>query len=267
MDELKRQLDEEARQVQSDPEALEAVRRQAGRRRVTRQIGTGTLALAVAAGGFALAWDAFRGPLGKPVAGPTSPSPSPQVQVRLVWNADVLEEYVLLSDQLVFAGYDLADDQLAETGEVHTTMQYAVRARKEAEIILQKFLPGVEAEAVGWLDTEPEIQIILGSDYPKLFKAATRVRVLDGSGLAGAATAAVTILEGEGYHVVEVRKAGSSYDRTFISCASVHDAQGASIQRDLFPQAEIRGALPNERHDVTVHIGRDFYDDYAGLSP
>ena len=55
MDELRRRLEEEARRVDADPDALEGVRRRAGRRRVSRQVGTGVLALAVAAGGFALA--------------------------------------------------------------------------------------------------------------------------------------------------------------------------------------------------------------------
>jgi LytR cell envelope-related transcriptional attenuator len=272
MDELKRQLDEEARRVQSDPEALEAVRRRAGRRRVTRQIGTGALALAIAGAGFGVAYSAFRGgPAGRPLVGPSgSISPTSELTiVTVVGPGELGGEASALGARLADAGHNVEWIEHCSDCPVpeFTILRYKQEAREEAESIRRDFLPGSESQVVTWPANRPQIEITLGADYRNLTRAAIQVRILDGSLLNGAADAALTILQGEGYEVVAVQDAGTVYDETFISCAPQHDAEADLIREALFPKADIRVELPDEQYDVTVHIGRDFYDDYAGLSP
>jgi hypothetical protein len=268
MDELRKQLDDEARRVEAKPDALETMRRRAGRRRVTRQVGSGVAALAIAGGGFALAFSAFRGgPTGVPLVGPSSPTAS-AIVVGVEAPPSLQAEAIDLSQKLMDAGYAVERSELPEGGgPSHTIVGYSVGADEEARAIIRRFLPRVSATGTSYPGTVPQVEIRIGPDYQEIVNDGVRVRILDGAGLEGAAMAAATILEGEGYNVIEVRQAGASYNHTFISCPSENEAQAERIRQDLFSKAEIRGAIPDEDHDVTVHIGRDFYDDYAGLKP
>lgn len=82
-DDLRKPLDDQARRVSGSDDALEAVKRRTGRRRVARQVGTSVLALGVAAGGFALAVNAFSGRPG------TIPRASPSGSVSPTLRAEV----------------------------------------------------------------------------------------------------------------------------------------------------------------------------------
>jgi hypothetical protein len=267
MDELRLELDDEARRLEAEPDALEAVRRRAGRRRVTRQIGTGAVAMAVAAGGFALAVDAFSGPRSeRPLVGP-SPSVSPSATLVVVAAPEPLRsDAQALASRLAEAGYmvevrPLSPDEVPSS----TAVAYAVDLRDQAWDIIRRFLPGVSLGGEGHPGSRPPIEIRLApSDYPAV---TVRVRLLDGSGLEGASDAAATILNGAGYALVELREVGNQYQETFITCGPDDEAAARRVRETLFPKAEIRPQLPADGHDVTVHIGRDFYDDYAGLSP
>jgi hypothetical protein len=98
MDELRQQLDDEARQVEAGPDALAMLKRRAGRRRVTRQVGSRVIALAVAGAGFALAFQAFQGePGGRPLVGPSG-SISPTVEAP---EAPTQEEIYAFVDRFV----------------------------------------------------------------------------------------------------------------------------------------------------------------------
>jgi hypothetical protein len=88
-------LDDEARRVRSEPGALDALLDRASRRRRSKRIATGALALAVAAGGIGLALAAFRParqaqPGGFPVPGP-SVSASPGPHLVSVVNSSAIE--------------------------------------------------------------------------------------------------------------------------------------------------------------------------------
>jgi hypothetical protein len=267
MDELRRALDNEARGVGADPGALQAIRRRAARRRVTRQVGTGAVALAVAVGGFALALSAFSGPgSGRPMVGPTA-TVSPGATLVVVAAPEPLRSQAQsLAARLAEAGYTVEMRPLApDEVPSHTAVAYAVDLRDQAWDIIRRFLPGVSLTGSGHPGSRPPIEIRLApSDYPAV---TVRVRLLDGSGLEGASDAAATILNDSGYALVELGDAGNQYSETFITCGPEDEAAGQRVRETLFPKAEIRPQLPADDHDVTVHIGRDFYDDYAGLSP
>jgi hypothetical protein len=267
MDDLRNRLDDEARQVRARDDSLDRLRRRAGRRRVTRQVGTGTLALALAAGGFALAFDAFSGPRNaRPLVGPT-PSMSPSASPVVVAAPDPLQsEAQALAARMTEAGYTVEVRPLSpEEVPSHTAVAYAVDLRDQAWEIIRRFLPGVSLTGSGYPGSRPPIEIRLApSDYPAV---TVRVRLLDGSGLEGASDAAATILNDAGYALMELREAANEYSETFITCGPEDEAAAQRVRETLFPKAEIRPQLPADDHDVTVHIGRDFYDDYAGLSP
>ena len=268
MDEVRKRLEAEASRIQVSDHALDRVKRRLVRRRVSRQFGTGALALAVAASGFALAWDAFRGgPAGRPLIGPSmSPSPGRDAIIfvegpgGLQDQAEDFAARLIEAGHYVEAGIHCPDCSVPEV----TTIQYRAEVRAEAEGIQREFLPGAELQAVSWPAKRGDIYITLGADYAEVAASAIQVRILDGSLLNGAADAALTILQGEGYEVVAVQDAGTVYEETFISCAPQHEAEAELIREEVFPKAEIRVELPDEQHDVTLHIGPDFYDDYAG---
>jgi hypothetical protein len=267
MGEFREPFDAEALQVRAEPDALERMKGRARRRRVTRQVGTGAVALAVAAGGFALAVDAFSGPgSGRPMVGPTE-TVSPGATLVVVAAPEPLRSQAQsLAARLAEAGYTVEVRPLApDEVPSHTAVAYAVDLRDQAWDIIRRFLPGVSLTGSGYPGSRPPIEIRLApSDYPAV---TVRVRLLDGSGLEGASDAAATILNDAGYALVELGDAGNQYPETFITCGPEDEAAAQRVRETLFPKAEIRPQLPADDHDVTVHIGRDFYDDYAGLSP
>lgn len=271
MDELRQHLDDEARRVEEAPGALEAVKRRTGRRRVTRQIGTGTLALAVAAGGFALAWNAFQGgPVGRPLVGPSnsmSPSPGGGLNVLVIGPGGLGDEADEVSARMGQEGYDVeatihcVDCPVPDS----TTIEYRPEVQAEAESIRDEFLPGAELQEISTPPNRGRIHVSLGADYDEISSVVIRVLIVDGSGLPGAADAAATILEGEGYEVVDVTDARLvHYDETFITCASRFERVAERFRDVLFPKAEIRPAIPQKEHDITLYVGGDFYDDYGG---
>jgi hypothetical protein len=82
--------------------------------------------------------------------------------------------------------------------------------------------------------------------------------VLDASGRPGVARAAADILAADGYDVVALGKTDSIYETTIVACAPQHDEEGFRILKRYFPEANFRGEIPSEEHDVTVYIGPDF---------
>lgn len=262
MDELRQHLDDEARRVEAAPDALEALKRRAGRRRVTRQIGTGTLALAVAAGGFALAFAAFRDPpAGRPLVGPSgsiSPTSGPTI-VTVVGPGELGGEAARLADRLAAPGYNVEWIEQCSDCPVpaRTIVRFTPEARGEAESIRRDFLPGAATQLISWSDKRPEIEITLGADYDLVSNSAIRVRVLDAGGGRTATDTAAGQLRGFGYNVVEVGDAPAGYDETIVACAPHQDEAGLRILAQFFPGAEFRGEIPSADHDVTVYVGPD----------
>lgn len=264
MDELKQHLDDEARRVEAAPGALEALKRRAGRRRVTRQIGTGTLALAVAAGGFALAWNAFQSrPAGQPLVGPSmSPSPGAAPNILVAGPGSLQEEAKRLAVWLVLYGYS-PDTILCPDCPVpeSTTIQYRAEARAEAKSIRREVLPEAALQEVSWPAKRGDIYITLGMDYGELAIGTVRVRVLDAGGGRAATDTAAGQLRGAGYDVVEVADAPAGYDETVVACAPQHDEAGSRILEEFFPDADFRPELPSPDYDVTIYVGPDWAGD------
>lgn len=263
MDELRKQLDEEARRVAAPEDALGRVKRQVERRRVTRQIGTGALALAVAGAGFGVAYSAFGGgPGGRPLVGPSG-SISPQadpMNILVVASSSLEDEGRQLGTRLTKSGYP-ADVAIIVDGSVPslTVIRYSIDAREEAEAIRRDFLPGAEVEIVSWQDNRGDIRITLGADYGKVAAGTIQVRILDAGGGRAATDTAAGQLRGAGYDVVEVGDAPSVYEETIVACAPQHDEAGLRILEQFFPSADFRGEIPSPDHDVTVYVASDWY--------
>jgi hypothetical protein len=261
MDDLRKYLDEEARRVETGPDPLEAVKRRAGRRRVTRQVGTGALALAVAGAGLGVAFSAFRGGSGvRPLVGPTnSLSPWPPSNILVVGPGNLGDAASALASRLDKAGHDVNIVFCADC-PVHpsTTIQYRPDAEAEAESIRSEFLPGADLERVTWPANRGDIHLNLGADYTEPANGTVRVSVLDAGGGRAATDTAAGQLRGAGYDVVEVGDAPSVFDKTVVACAPQHDEAGLRILKQFFPTAEFRGQIPSLDHDVTVYVASDW---------
>jgi hypothetical protein len=268
MSEFKEGLDAEAQRVRAEPDALERMRGRARRRRVRRQVGSGVAALAVASAGFAFAFNAFRTGPTEPMVGPaSSPSPPRWRPVVVVAGPKQLEDQINdLAERLDDDGYNVEWKEFVGGMSIphETTLQYKANYHEDAEALRREFLPGVTLEAVAWPDNRPDIQITVGADYRQLVNGAVQVRVLDVSRRPGVARAAADLLAAGGYDVVEVGKADPIYDTTIVACAPHHDEEGLLILQRYFPDADFRGEIPSEEHDVTVYIGPEFELPGAG---
>jgi hypothetical protein len=172
-------LDDEASRVRGGPGALDAVLRRAGRRRRTRRIASGVLALALAGGAFGLAYAAFRPsgrptPAGRPIPGPSVTPTSddatpPPLRLRLLNGARV------------------------------ETLANSTALRLESEAPLER-----------------------------------------------------------GYLVVEHGFAQTHRAVTGIFCPPYLDVEAERLRDWLFPGAEIHGAIPNDRYELTVILGEDY---------
>lgn len=188
-------LDDEARRVRSEPGALGAVLDRASRRRRSKRIATGALALAVAAGGIGLAFAAFRPARqaqqgGFPVPGP-SVSASPGPRLVSVVNSSAIEGAAEFAAAVMAAegvGVDVVE--VAPSGHPNdVTRIHRHPAHEEEAIRLRdRFFSGAELRP----RIDPDvIEIRVGRDFiesrPVLFEqfAAVRsfmTRRLEGSG-------------------------------------------------------------------------------------
>ncbi|MGH2655301.1 MAG: LytR C-terminal domain-containing protein [Actinomycetota bacterium] len=188
-------LDDEARRVRSEPGALGAVLDRAGRRRRTRRVATGGLALAVAGAGIGLAYAAFRParqaqPGGFPVPGPSfSASPGPRL-VSVV-NSSAIEGAADFAAAVMAAegvGVDVVEVAPSGNPSDVTRIHRHPAHEEEAIRLRDRFFSGAELRP----RIDPEvIEIRVGRDFiesrPVLFEqfAAVRsfmTRRLEGSG-------------------------------------------------------------------------------------
>jgi hypothetical protein len=149
MSDLRPFLEREARRIRSGTDALDAVRRRAGRRRTTRRLVAGVVALALAGGGLGLAYAAFRSDRDAlPGTGPI-PGPSP--------SADAIITGVIIGDQssadggAVFARALLAgqgqptEPMLLPEGDGDITTIHCHPTREDDAVALRdRFFPGAE---------------------------------------------------------------------------------------------------------------------------
>lgn len=188
-------LDDEARRVRSEPGALGAVLDRASRRRRSKRIATGALALAVAAGGIGLAFAAFRPaqqaqPGGFPVPGP-SVSASPGPRLVSVINSSAIEGAADFAAAVMAAeGVSVDVVEVAPSGHPSdvTRIHHHPAHEEEAIRLRDRFFSGAELRP----RIDPEvIEIMVGRDFiesrPVLFEqfAAVRsfmTRRLEGSG-------------------------------------------------------------------------------------
>jgi hypothetical protein len=272
MSEFRDGLDAEARRVRAEPDALERLKARARRRRIRRQVGSGVAALAVAGAGFAFAFNAFRGgPQTGPAVGPTmtpSPHDSPWWRPIVVVAGPARLEHDInsLSRALTDEGYNVEVKVFVHGTPVeeHTILEYKTRYLEEAVAIREEIVPVFMFEAVSWPRNRADIQITIGGDYRELANSRVQVRVLDVSGRPGVARAAADLLGADGYDIVEVGEADPIYETTIVACAPNHDEEGLRILKRYFPDADFRGEIPSEDHDVTVYLGPDFELPGAG---
>jgi hypothetical protein len=95
--------------------------------------------------------------------------------------------------------------------------------------------------------------------------APLRVRLLNGSRVETLVNSTTARLQSEGllerrggYVVVEDGFASEVRGSTAIICPPQWDQEAAQLQRWLVPGAEIHGAIPNDRYEITVILGQDF---------
>src|SRR5919108_5368650 len=163
-------LDDEARRLRSEPGALGAVVERAKRRRRTRRLVTGTVALILAAGGIGLTYAAFvpgmptRPGVG-PVPGPT-PTASPWVITGLIISnqsdtegAAEFAAALLAGERVVTEATQLGGGE----GSRETTAIYC-HPNREAEAIelRNRFFPGADLFP---RITEDQIEVRIGDDF------------------------------------------------------------------------------------------------------
>jgi hypothetical protein len=261
MGEFRDGLDAEAGQVGTKPDALDLVKARAHRRRRRSQVGSGVAALAIAGAGFA--FGAFRGPEGRPLAGPSSTTPTDVDSRGITIEIKVADQLVRraptsLARALGDDGYRVEWFQYVSDVDPppRTTIRYGAGAEAEANEIRRQLLPGVPLAPAPGSGAEV-IVISLGVDIDDVRNRSVQVRVLDVSGRPGAARAAADMLAADGYDIVKVGEADPIYDTTIVACAPQHDDDGFRILNRYFPDADFRGEIPSEEHDVTVYIGPD----------
>jgi hypothetical protein len=169
MPDLRDFLDDEARRVRSEPGALGAVLDRASRRRRSKRIATGALALAVAAGGIGLAFAAFRParqvePGNVPVPGPR-PSISPvDITGLIVTNHTGIQGASEFAVAMMAAEGVVADVvAVPPEGRSERTAIYSHTLREEEAIDLRdRLFPGAELRP----PIDPEvIEIRVGRDF------------------------------------------------------------------------------------------------------
>jgi hypothetical protein len=171
MSEFRPFLDREARQVHSDPGALDAVLRRAERRRTIRRAAAGAVALAIAGGSLGLAYAAFRpdretGPTG-PVPGPTpSVVPSADVIAGLVISNGSSTEAAAEFAVAILGAKGVAPDVVvvspSETHRATTTIHCHPTRETEAAALRDRFFPGAELQ--GRIDPD-SILVAIGDDF------------------------------------------------------------------------------------------------------
>jgi hypothetical protein len=151
MSELRGPLDREARNVRADPRALDEVLRRAERRRRTRRIATGAVALAVAGGSLGLAYAAFRPgsdphPAARPVPGPTTtPEVEPAPIAVIVANGSDTEAAAEFAAALLVGEAVAPDVVMVTRPAIHrdvTTIHCHPAREAEAVRLRDEFFPG-----------------------------------------------------------------------------------------------------------------------------
>ena len=170
MPDLHDSLDNEARRVRSEPGALGDVLDRANRRRRTRRITSGILALAIAGGGIGLAFAAFRStdqlqPGTGPVPGP-SVTTSPEVRSipGLDISNDTSTEGAAEFTVALLAGEGIVPRTVfVQGGALETTTIHCHPLREDEAIWLRdRFFPGAELRPR--IDAET-ILVRLGEDF------------------------------------------------------------------------------------------------------
>lgn len=173
MPDLHDSLENEARRVRSEPGALGAVLERAGRRRRTRRIASGVLALAVAGGGIGLAYAAFRPTRdlrpGGPLPGPTtSVSPDPVAFEGLSIGNRSSQEGAAEFARALLASEGVAADLMllrAQEGNSEATTIHSHSSRQADAVSLRdRFFP--DAELVSRIDPGSETLLVaIGNDF------------------------------------------------------------------------------------------------------
>jgi hypothetical protein len=135
----------------------------------------------------------------------------------------------------------------------HSLVAYGPDTDEAAREIIRRYLPGLSFTGQGYPGRPIQVRLA-PSDYPAV---TVQVRVLDAGAGRAATVAAAEMLQEAGYDLVEVGEASSLYGRTIVACAPQYDEDGFRILEEFFPDADFRGELPSEDHDVTVYIGPD----------
>jgi len=180
MPDLRELLDAEAGRVRGGAEALGSVLRRAHRRRRTRRIASGAVALAVAGAVFGLAYEAFRPgrearPASTPLPGPTAtPTPSsdqaspPPLELHVTVDPPLAGYVVALlegqGDIVRAGGYSVGAEPAHGARTETTTLFCHPNLEAEARRLRDAFFPGAELRAS--LD-QSSIRIAIGEDFAR----------------------------------------------------------------------------------------------------
>ena len=204
MSDLHGPLDREARRVRGTDDALESVRRRLERRRRTRRVAAGALALAIGGSGLALAYTAFRpgaeggpsaaptaGPTGSPIPGPTTtgvplpgPTPTGHEPLRLVGVEVTITDGAHVEDLWELAklivesggygprhgGYVVTNDRLESVPSDVTYLDCAPELAHEARRLRELFFPDAQIRA-GLPPGNTRVHISLGRDFSEAHAA------------------------------------------------------------------------------------------------
>jgi hypothetical protein len=167
MSDLRPFLEREARRIRSRPDALDAVRRRAGRRRITRRIAAGAVALALAGGGLGLAYAAFRSdrdalPGTGPIPGPT-PTADAVVSGVIIGNQSSADSGAVFARALLAGEGQPTELMLLPEGDGDFTTIHCHPTREDDAVALRdRFFPGAELRP----RIDPEtILVSIGDDF------------------------------------------------------------------------------------------------------